>query len=202
MRSSDFSVKEVAVFQAVLALAGQGVDLTAVRMQQIADAAGMGKGTLYEYFSSKEQLLTDTVNWCVLHELETVAALPDTAESFDALMQSTADYIEDLVFQRAEAYKMLANILHRCRGPEDLAEMKQTWGVRIREQMARSLAMARRSRPVAGDVDGEFFSYALYSAIMGYASALFRIAMRGAPNEAECARCRTDFLHMMDKCLR
>ena len=45
------------IFQGVLSLAQQGVPMYEVKVQAIATAAGLGKGTLYEYFSSKEEIL-------------------------------------------------------------------------------------------------------------------------------------------------
>lgn len=53
------------IFQGVLSLAQQGVPLYEVKVQAIATAAGLGKGTLYEYFSSKEEILAATMLWCM-----------------------------------------------------------------------------------------------------------------------------------------
>lgn len=204
MRSSDYSPKEVAVFRAVLTLAGRGVNLTEVKMQQIADAAGMGKGTLYEYFTSKEQLLTDTVSWCVLHELETVTALPDEAADFDQLMQRTADYIEQLVTRRAVAYKMLATVQHR-KGPPgcgEASELEQRCQQLIYAETGRAYELARRTLPQAGDLDADFFGYMLFSAVMGYASALFRDNMNGCLTSERLVRHRDNFVRMVKKCLQ
>ena len=41
-----YTDKQIQVFTGVLALARQGVDMASLRVQQIADAAGLGKGTL------------------------------------------------------------------------------------------------------------------------------------------------------------
>lgn len=52
----DKEEKRAAIVQAaVRVFARQGVGKT--RMVEIAEAAGIGKGTIYEYFSSKEELL-------------------------------------------------------------------------------------------------------------------------------------------------
>ena len=204
MRSSDYSPKEVAVFRAVLTLAGRGVNLTEVKMQQIADAAGMGKGTLYEYFTSKEQLLTDTVNWCVLHELETVTALPAEAADFDQLVQLTADYIEQLVTQRAVAYEMLAVVQHR-KGPPgsgEVSELEQSSQQLIHAETVRAYELARRTMPLAEDLDADFFGYMLFSAILGYASTLFRDSMNGRLTDERRAKHRGNFVRMVKKCLQ
>ncbi len=52
-----FREKEIRAFEAVQDLVEQGCAVHSLTVQQIADAAGVGKGTLYEYFNSKEQIL-------------------------------------------------------------------------------------------------------------------------------------------------
>ena len=52
-----FREKEIRALEAVQSLVEQGCAVHSLTVQQIADAAGVGKGTLYEYFESKEQIL-------------------------------------------------------------------------------------------------------------------------------------------------
>lgn len=47
---NKYSEKEIQIFSGVLKLAGQGLDLSRITARQIADAAGMGKATIYDYF--------------------------------------------------------------------------------------------------------------------------------------------------------
>ena len=42
--------------------------------QPLADAAGIGKGTVYEYFSSKEEILQGVARYCFAQENERIAA--------------------------------------------------------------------------------------------------------------------------------
>ena len=49
--------KKAAVFRAVLKLLRQGRPLGDLKVSEIAEAAGIGKGTVYEYFPSREELL-------------------------------------------------------------------------------------------------------------------------------------------------
>ncbi len=45
--------RETALYEAALRLIAKGVNPAAMKVQQIADEAGIGKGTVYEYFASK-----------------------------------------------------------------------------------------------------------------------------------------------------
>ena len=49
--------RETAIYQAALGLIAQGASPAAMKVQDIAQAAGIGKGTVYEYFTSKEEIL-------------------------------------------------------------------------------------------------------------------------------------------------
>ena len=57
LKEEERRQRETAVYQAVLRLIGNGADITKLRVQEIAAEAGIGKGTVYEYFSSKEEIL-------------------------------------------------------------------------------------------------------------------------------------------------
>ena len=55
--------KKAAVFRAVLGLLRQGRPLGDLKVSEIAEAAGIGKGTVYEYFPSREELLRDAMQY-------------------------------------------------------------------------------------------------------------------------------------------
>ena len=49
--------KVKAVYQAVIALFAEGADLNSLTVAEIAEKAGIGKGTVYEYFKNKEEMI-------------------------------------------------------------------------------------------------------------------------------------------------
>lgn len=51
------SPKEKAIYQAVLALFEEGADLNNLTVAEITGRAGIGKGTAYEYFTDKEEMI-------------------------------------------------------------------------------------------------------------------------------------------------
>ena len=63
------SEKELAIYQGVLRLLEQGADIHALKASDIAAAAGLGKGTLYNYFSSKEEILLSTIRYTMEEHL-------------------------------------------------------------------------------------------------------------------------------------
>ena len=53
----ECSPKEIAVYQAVIDLFWEGADLNKLTVSRITEKAGIGKGTAYEYFSDKEEMI-------------------------------------------------------------------------------------------------------------------------------------------------
>ena len=94
MFDRPFSPRETSIFDGVLQLAAQGQDLRLLKVQDIATAAGMGKGTLYEYFRSKEEILLGTIFYVARQELEyLLTMLRDQGE------EQTFRYIKEEVLQ-------------------------------------------------------------------------------------------------------
>ncbi len=57
MMSKKCSPKEQAIYDAIFALFWEGTDLNNLTVAQITGKAGIGKGTAYEYFSDKEEMI-------------------------------------------------------------------------------------------------------------------------------------------------
>ena len=55
--SKEYSPKEKAIFEAVIGLFEEGADLNNLTVAEITGKAGIGKGTAYEYFSDKEEMI-------------------------------------------------------------------------------------------------------------------------------------------------
>lgn len=173
------SVKEQAVFEAVLAQAAAGVDLAAIKVQQIADAAGMGKGTLYEYFSSRDEILLRTVMYCCGQELQRLAAAVEGAGSFTAMLGRVADFIAELVVHRVAAYRVVAGVLHSPR--EELGcEAAAPIVARLEQLNTAGYRLAGAEGLLAEDSTQEYYTAVLYSAMLGYATGLFRLEHQGA----------------------
>lgn len=57
----EYLPKEKAIYQAVLELFEEGADLNSLTVSEITKRAGIGKGTAYEYFSDKEEMIAKAI---------------------------------------------------------------------------------------------------------------------------------------------
>lgn len=55
--NKDYLPKEIAIYQAVIELFEEGADVNNLTVSEITARAGIGKGTAYEYFSGKEEMI-------------------------------------------------------------------------------------------------------------------------------------------------
>lgn len=84
MEESRFPPKEIAIYRAVMELMEAGADLSGVKVSDIARRAGIGKGTVYEYFESKQQVIARTLLYCVHTEIRSAWALIEREKGFEA----------------------------------------------------------------------------------------------------------------------
>lgn len=60
-QASQVPAKVRLIYDAVMELIEEGTDVTGIRVSAIAERAGIGKGTAYEYFDTKEEIVACTI---------------------------------------------------------------------------------------------------------------------------------------------
>lgn len=179
MTADVHEARKAAVYEAALQLIGQGVSPAALKIQQLADAAGIGKGTVYEYFSSKDEILHGLAVYCFARENARIRALMADCATLAELEEIIADYLQDIVAERMGSYRMLAQALGgppdgplQCRGMTDC----------VQELRSTMLGLLRRLH-AAGEIDPtltpEYCCTALLSIVVGGLLGLCYTAVQG-----------------------
>ena len=94
MTMDNHAARKAAVYEAALQLVARGVSPAAMPIQQLAAAAGIGKGTVYEYFSSKDEILQGVARYCFAQENERIAARFDRCRTLVDLENELVDYLK------------------------------------------------------------------------------------------------------------
>lgn len=108
MTPDSHAQRKAKVYEAALTLTSHGVSPAAMTIQQLADAAGIGKGTVYEYFSSKEEILQGVARYCFERENERIAARFARCHILADLENELVDYLQEVAAQRMSTYRLLA----------------------------------------------------------------------------------------------
>ena len=94
----EWKEKERRILEAVRTLMREGRDLGSLKTEEIAQAAGLGKGTLYLYFPSKEILIEQGIRYVMQREAEEIATCAeqgDFAAAFSAVLRCMRRFLEE-----------------------------------------------------------------------------------------------------------
>lgn len=167
--------RETAIYQAALGLIAQGASPAAMKVQDIAQAAGIGKGTVYEYFTSKEEILQGMALYCFDSEIAHIRSRFAVCESLSDLEDAVVGYLQDLAGHRMGTYKVIADNLGGVCPPGGAMERFEALRSLTRETVARLQA--------AGEVDpalpADYCAGALLSAAVGGALSFCYLAELG-----------------------
>lgn len=102
--------KVKAMYDAVRQLLEEGCDVNEMKVADITNRAGIGKGTAYEYFDNKEQIISGAL----LYHISSVCGyLKEETKQYDNLSEVVAcilDYLEKIM-QEGECFIKFVHIL-------------------------------------------------------------------------------------------
>lgn len=87
------SAKVIALYGAVGALLKEGADASQLKVADIASRAGIGKGTTYDYFKSREELIVKAMLYQIAENLRAVWEKVDAEENFQNKVYTFLDQI-------------------------------------------------------------------------------------------------------------
>lgn len=103
----EFTQKEKDVFDGVLTLARSGENIYTLKVQQIADAAKIGKGTLYEYFTSREEILAKALLYSMNIEMSQFKQKIAANTQFIGMVNSAIDFAHECVLKNSSTFSLL-----------------------------------------------------------------------------------------------
>lgn len=118
MKQIDCTPKEAAIYDAVKTLLSKGVDIRDMKISEIAYTAGIGKGTVYEYFSSKEELLIKAIAYNIVKEIETVKEYVAKKDAFKEKFYA----VFESVYKNKDRGCIMFNIVSKM--PEEIFKNK------------------------------------------------------------------------------
>lgn len=112
--------KVLAMYQAVIELINDGCDVNTLKVADITRRAGIGKGTAYEYFSSKEEIISTSVLYYVqecFHKLQTISTMEG---SFKEKINGVMDFIDCHVKEKQGVFFLIKMVLDSYEIPKNL----------------------------------------------------------------------------------
>lgn len=157
-----YSKKEQMVFEAVLRLIEQGVDFHMVKVQDIATAAGIGKGTLYEYFSSKEEIILQTLSYLFLQEIEFFESVLREQTHFDDVIELILDRSEQISVPTVPAFhSIFSNPATKKSAAHELIELYLPRFIKAADAL---IALGRQDGVIADTCTDEYCMFVIRAA--------------------------------------
>ena len=94
-RLSDLPDKVRLMFEAVTEMIAEHADIASLKVSDITARAGIGKGTAYEYFSSKEELITMALVYDYSLKIRELKILLDQETKFENKIYGILDWFHE-----------------------------------------------------------------------------------------------------------
>ena len=163
MKPDTRKEREIALYEAALRLIARGVSPAAMKVQQIADEAGIGKGTVYEYFASKEEILHGMALHCFDTEIARFAALLEPCTTLQGLEEAVLAYLQDLSGSRMGTYQVIASSV----GPQSTPEGMDLRLTALHGVLHKTIAALQQNGEIDPSLPDHYCDFALLSAAAG-----------------------------------
>ncbi|NLM52737.1 MAG: TetR/AcrR family transcriptional regulator [Firmicutes bacterium] len=102
-----YTEKEIAIFNGVIKLIKSGIDPYLIKVQEIAAAANVGKGTIYEYFRTKEEAISKAILYNLRHEIEAAFTRIKEKKIFKAKFDTLLDIVREFFDNNSSTLNLL-----------------------------------------------------------------------------------------------
>lgn len=108
IQPKEYASKEIDLFEGIVKLLNEGRSIHELKVADIASAAGMGKGTAYEYFSSKEEIIREAIRYHICLEFGAFSKFVSQGEGLVSILERSMDYIVDMINNRFSSLLVMA----------------------------------------------------------------------------------------------
>ena len=118
----DPSQKVLAMYQAVIEFINEGCDINTLKVADITGRAGIGKGTAYEYFSSKEEIISSAILYYVKVCFEKLQVISTGGRTFQQKINEVMDFIDEHVKEKQGVFFLIKIVLESYGIPKNLKD--------------------------------------------------------------------------------
>lgn len=166
----QYPPKVVAMNEAVISLLAEGRDLNSLRVSEITARAGIGKGTAYEYFSSKAEIIATALEYDLAKQIARLVEIEEKANGF-------REMLENLMVWMAESFKNNSGFTMAFRHDTGLKEISRELesemcplktGIEVIYKMIEQALIIGEEEGVIKKMDHYFGSVAIVSQVISF----------------------------------
>jgi len=100
IKVEKYTQKQILIFEGVMTLLREGKQVHDLKVADIAESAGMGKSTAYEYFSSKEEIIREALAYHLEQNFIELTEFIFQEKTFKGMATNALDYLEKSLEER------------------------------------------------------------------------------------------------------
>ncbi len=120
---SNCTAKEKALYESVLSLIEEGGSIGSLKVSVIAQRAGIGKGTTYEYFKSKEELIGKALFYDLHRKIQNLLQKAGQVSGFRNILYTVFDWMEENLEGNQFLYQLLSINGVEYKIPDEIRDM-------------------------------------------------------------------------------
>ncbi|MGN0313433.1 MAG: TetR/AcrR family transcriptional regulator [Fusicatenibacter sp.] len=95
MQEDELPTKVKQIYEAVLSLMEEGADINALKVSDITTRAGIGKGTAYEYFENKEEIIGQAILYNMENAICRIRQKSDERSTFSEKFLCVLEWMDE-----------------------------------------------------------------------------------------------------------
>ncbi len=176
MARGELPAKVAALYQAVLELIEEGADIAELKVSDITKKAGIGKGTAYDYFDTREEIIAYALLYFMdsfmLHVEKEVREKTGFWDKVDLMLDILGTEIGksacilrfiNLMYEPSQSGQKLREALQDAKNTDGYCPLPTLWDI-LEQGMAEG--------EVRADVPVDFLMHSLMARLISYAAAL------------------------------
>lgn len=170
-RTEDLPEKVLLLYDAVVQLIAEGEDMSNIKVSLIAQRAGIGKGTAYDYFESKEDIIACAIAYLLKKVTEEIHRRLMSIDSF----QDQMNYLLDMTEEKLSEQQCFLRFVHLM---TDTSAISQLLRDKVgREQIEKYLPVstlktvlkkAQEEGEIRDDLPMDYMVYAVFLRMVTY----------------------------------
>ena len=166
----EYPPKVIAMNEAVISLLEEGRDLSSLKVSEITTRAGIGKGTAYEYFKSKAEIIVSAMEYDLNKQIVKLFEMETNAKGFREMMEILMNWV-------AESFKNHSVFTYLFRNDTGFREMTKELetntcpfeeGKHIVEKMIEKALIIGEQEGIIKKMDPYFGGVAIFSQLFSF----------------------------------
>ena len=176
MKGNLHSEKEILIFNGVMKLMNEGVNIYTIKVADIAKSVGIGKGTVYEYFKSKDELLEKSLIYYMNLSINKAIEKIDNANGFKEKIYTMLEIAKCNVQDFNSGNGFLFSNMGSCEFAYLMKSENEDFKYReniINESIENVVLVGIKEQVIKGQNNKEYENLVIKSAIIGFENALY-----------------------------